>query len=110
MGRLIKTGLLLSLTLLSLQGLASDNTRHNDENQAQALQLLKAGKILPLERILEITRKELGGNILEVELEQSKKLPNTPYIYELEILNDKGQVWEIKIDAQTGDIIEREQE
>ena len=113
MGRLIKPLILIALTLLSLQGYASDkqDKRYSEkDDQTRALQLREAGKILPLEAILEIARTQIDGDILEVELEQKRDTTDSTFIYELEILDKKGQVWELKIDAQSGDILKREQE
>ncbi|GKT12320.1 MAG: hypothetical protein ISEC1_P1298 [Thiomicrorhabdus sp.] len=93
MGRLIKPIILISLALLSTSSLSDDQDR--------VLNLREAGEILPLEQILKITRKEIDGRILEVELEQEKET----ILYELQILDITGQVWELKIDAKTGDII-----
>jgi uncharacterized membrane protein YkoI len=86
------------MALLSMQGHADD--------QDHALQLREAGKILSLEEILSISRKQIEGRVLEVELERK----HGTLIYELEILDDKGRVWELKVDATDGRIIKREQE
>ncbi|MFC1749762.1 PepSY domain-containing protein [Pseudomonadota bacterium] len=98
MGRLIYISIAITLALLSMRG-------HADE-QDNALKLREAGKILPLEKILEISRKQTPGRILEVELERE----DGRLIYELEILDDKGRVWELEIDAENGKIIKREQD
>ncbi len=98
MGRLTK---ILSIVLLALFIQQS----HADD-QDRALQLLQAGEILPLEQILKISRQQHDGHILEVELEQE----HGTLIYELEILNKQGHVWEIKIDARSGIIIEQQRE
>lgn len=65
-------------------------------------QLTEAGEILPLEIILEKARNHLSGRILEVELEDERGR----YIYELEMLDDEGSVWELELDATTGGMIE----
>ena len=76
------------------------------DDHDEAYELLRSGEILPLEKILEISREQVQGRVLEVELEQEDEL----LIYELEVLDKQGIVWEIKVDAVTGVIIEREQD
>ncbi len=74
------------------------------EGHNVAYKLLQDKEILSLEKILQINHKQMVGKVLEVELERENKL----LIYEIEILNDKGIVWEYKINAKTGKIIEKE--
>lgn len=78
----------------------------SDDDQLRAIELLQRGEILPLEDILVISRGEIEGHILEVELEQERG----KIIYEIEMLDQQGRVWELKIDATSGEIIKREQE
>lgn len=98
MGRLTQLTLIIMLALFAIQSMADDHGR--------ALQLRQAGEILPLEKILAISRTQLDGHILEVELEQE----HGTMIYEIEILDHEGRVWELKLDAANGEIINREQE
>ena len=76
-----------------------------DSDHLKARQLLEAGTILPLEQLLDQAQHEHPGRILEVEFEQEQGR----YIYEIELVDDKGEVWEIEYDAQTGELIEKEQ-
>ncbi|MGD8910968.1 MAG: PepSY domain-containing protein [Chromatiales bacterium] len=77
-----------------------------DDSYLEARQLAREGKILPLEQILERIRKIRAGQILEVELE-----PEYGHmIYEIEMLDERGTVWELKVDAVSGHILEQELE
>lgn len=98
MGRLKHYLIATVLALVSMQGLADD--------QQRALQLRESGEILPLEEILVISRKQVDGRILEVELKRKHGV----LLYEIKILDINGRVWELKVDASNGTIIEREQE
>ncbi|MBL4659686.1 MAG: PepSY domain-containing protein [Alcanivoracaceae bacterium] len=69
-----------------------------------AYQLKQKGKILSLEKIIKISKKTQRGRILEIELE----IEDNIFIYEMEILDEKNIVWKIKINATTGQLIERE--
>jgi len=98
-------GRLILISLISLIFIGHGNSFADEHNEAY--ELLNSGKILPLEKILEIiSQAQVAGQILEVELEHEDKL----IIYELEILDKEGVVWEIKVDATTGAIIEQERD
>jgi uncharacterized membrane protein YkoI len=77
-----------------------------DTDYNQAKQLLDAGEILPLEKILTKIAKYTSGHILEVELEIDDDRP----LYEIEFIDNKGLVWKLKVNAKTGKIIERKQD
>ena len=87
------------LLLVGNSALASDD-------HETARRLSEAGEILPLETILEHAQQHQSGRVLEVEFEQD----HGQYIYEIEILNTRGIVWELEFDAQTGQLLERKQE
>jgi uncharacterized membrane protein YkoI len=77
-----------------------------DDNQMQARRLVEEGRIQPLSTILSQAEAIQPGQILEVELEEEDDL----LIYEIELLDESGHVWELKFDAVTGSMIERERE
>ncbi|MCW9022120.1 MAG: PepSY domain-containing protein, partial [Sedimenticola sp.] len=72
----------------------------------RARELLEAGKIMALEQILENIRDEYPGRLLEVKLEQE----GDSVIYEVELLDSEGKVWELKLDAATGELLKRAQD
>ena len=47
-----------------------------------------------------------GGDIIEIEFEHD----DGRYVYELEIINPSGRVVEVKVDARTAEILEREED
>ncbi|MBF0624856.1 MAG: PepSY domain-containing protein [Magnetococcales bacterium] len=71
-----------------------------------AFRLVRDGVILPLERLMALHPSLQGVQLLEVELEQH----HGQYRYELEFLAADGQVWEWRLDAATGTVLERKQE
>lgn len=77
-----------------------------DTDQATARKLRSSGQILPLEKIHTKAKIIKAGKILETELESK----NGQYIYEIELLDDKGIVWEIKLNAKTGQLIKLEED
>jgi uncharacterized membrane protein YkoI len=92
---------LIFAVLLCLIALVS-----GDYAYLEARQLAMEGKILSLEQIVERIRQIRAGQILEVELEPEYGR----MIYEIEMLDERGTVWEMKVDAVSGDILEQEQE
>lgn len=77
-----------------------------DVGYKEARRLTESGAILPLGTLLPKIQAQQPGTILELELERHKKR----YIYEFEILDEQGAVWEFKMDAATGEILKRELE
>lgn len=76
------------------------------DDHAKAARLRDAGEILPLERIVERAREQHPGRVLETELEDKRGR----YVYEVELLDESGSVWEMKFDARTGALLEQELE
>jgi len=87
--------------LISGQAFADD-----DREQDQALKLRQQGAILPLEEILKAAKKIHQGRVVEVELQKE----HGTYIYELEIVDTSGQVWEMKLDAKDATVLSSERE
>jgi uncharacterized membrane protein YkoI len=77
-----------------------------DDDHWEAHRLRQSGAILPLETILESLNRVRPGRILELELEQE----HGAYIYEIELLDPQGQVWELEIDATSGELLDAERE
>lgn len=85
---------------------AAREERHERADHNKARGLKQSGEILPLERILERANKRHKGKVLETEL--VRRGPG--YIYEIELVDQRGIVWEMKFDAKTGALLETEQE
>jgi uncharacterized membrane protein YkoI len=78
--------------------------RADDHDQAKRLR--ESGRILPLEQIVEKARKLHSGHLIETELEHRGER----YVYEIELLDEHGKVWELRFDAATGELVDTEQE
>lgn len=97
----------LALFLLSLcQAAVLPRAGRAGEDHDRARSLKEAGEILPLEQIVEKARKERAGRLLEAELKEKRGR----FIYELEVVDEKGIVWELKYDAKSGALITNKQE
>lgn len=69
------------------------------DDQGEVRELVKQGKILPLQAIVERAVGEQTGELLEVELERE----DATWVYELELLDDDGRVYKLYYDARTGE-------
>ncbi len=94
-GYIIISLLCLSFTLAPIQVAQASK----DHDKARFLR--EAGEIMPLEDILRELTRVYPGKVLEVELERKRGR----IVYELEILNDAGEVHEFYIDAKTGRLL-----
>ncbi len=93
-------------TLLILTLICSSGSTISSEDHLQAKALVMGGTILPLLEIIKQVTIDQPGHILEVEFEQK----DGQYIYEIELVDEKGLVWELKYNAKSGKLLEREQE
>jgi uncharacterized membrane protein YkoI len=93
-------------TVSAIVVLINPHIAHADIDQATARQLSATGKILPLEKIHEKAKQIKSGKILETELEKKRG----KYLYEIELLDENGIVWEVKLDAATGQLIKLEED
>ena len=91
---------------ISVSAVLAVSQAQADESASVARQLLKEGKIMPLQEILTKAKVIKPGQVIETDLEKD----DGRYIYELEILDEQGQVWELELDAQTGEFVELENE
>lgn len=101
----MKRTLFICLSIL-VSAMLAVSLAQADESASVARQLLKEGKIMPLQEILSKAKVIKPGQVIETDLEKD----DGRYIYELEILDEQGQVWELELDAQTGEFVELENE
>ena len=59
------------------------------------------GRIMTLEEIIGIANKDQQGRILEAELETRKG----QYIYQIDLLDNDGVIWELEYNASSGELI-----
>jgi len=91
--------------LLLLTGLLAPAVFARDDHE-EARRLREAGETLPLETVLEHARRAQPGKVLEVKLEREHGV----YVYELDVLDDAGVVWELELDARDGAVLEHKRD
>jgi uncharacterized membrane protein YkoI len=96
----IRSGLLFLSLLICSPVLPADT------DYDSARQLRESGDILPLETILKRLEKSHPGKVLEVEMESR----HGQLLYEIELLDKQGKVWELMVDPRSGEIIRQKTE
>jgi uncharacterized membrane protein YkoI len=89
-------GLILATTLLVAGGGASSFARDHDDARGA----VEAGEIRALADILNVVRGKLPGEIVGVKLEREAGA----WMYELRVVDDKGRLFEIHVDARSGEV------
>ena len=99
-----------ALTLLLLGSamvlLLSSGPSLADDEHEQARDLVISGEILPLEQVLVKVKDGRNWRLLEAELEKEDGI----WVYEFELVDERGQVHELEVDARNGNILKEELE
>ncbi|MDH5302094.1 MAG: PepSY domain-containing protein [Gammaproteobacteria bacterium] len=86
--------ILVSLLVLSTPLLAS---------QDEARRLAEQGEIQSLEKLVRSANQMVAGRVIEAELKHRKD----QLLYEIEILDERGVVWEFVFDARNGKLLKK---
>lgn len=98
MVRSVRLGVLLSLML----GLATAVAARagEDADQDRVRRAVEQGEMLPLATILAAVRPRLPGEVAGVEVERRKGR----WLYEFRVVDEKGRLYEVYVDAKTAEI------
>jgi len=77
-----------------------------DDDHIRARELSQRGEILSLEKISDLAKAVRPGKLIDIDLERKRE----QWIYEVELLDDRGRVWEMKFDARNGELLKLEQD
>lgn len=91
--------------LLVLSLVAAPAWADRDDHD-RARRALEAGEILPLSDILTAAAAVRPGRVIEIELDRE----DGRWVYDLDLLTPEGQLYEIEINAQTGAVIDIEED
>ncbi|HEY0330395.1 MAG TPA: PepSY domain-containing protein [Rhodopseudomonas sp.] len=75
-----------------------DHDRDGDHDAVRGA--VQRGEIKPLAELLQIVKGKLPGEITGVEIERR----HGQWLYEFRVIDSAGRLFEIYVDAQTGDI------
>ena len=71
-------------------------------DQDEVRHAVESGEVLPLAEILKEIRGKLPGDVVGIEIERK----NGRWHYEFRVLDDRGRVYEVYVDARSGKIDE----
>lgn len=84
--------------LVSISAISDDN------DSKRVRRLVQEKKIISLESLMPSIRKQGDFKVLEIELDED----DGKLVYEVELLDKEGRVYEIKYDARTGQELDLE--
>lgn len=93
--------LLILMALTGFLGFSSDMPAQAQSDQKSARDAADAGKTKPLSGILRTVKREVPGQVLDVQLNKSSR----PWTYRIRIRSDKGNVVLVVVDAESGRIL-----
>ena len=88
--------LILATALVAAGGGASAFARDHDD----ARRAVEAGEIRPYADILSVVKGKLPGEVVGVKLEREGGV----WMYELRVVDDKGRLFEVHVDAKSGKV------
>ncbi len=86
--------------------LADKGGHGNDDDRSRVAKAREHAEIMPIEKLLALLGEKIGGEIVEIEIEIDDE--HGRVVYEIYYLDAAGRRHEIKIDAASGAILERE--
>jgi uncharacterized membrane protein YkoI len=93
-------GLVLLVALAAAAGAEAGGSGHATRDQDEIRHAVESGEIRPLADLLAIVRSKLPGEITGVEIERK----NGHWVYEFHVVDGKGRLIDVHVDARTGDI------
>jgi uncharacterized membrane protein YkoI len=95
----VLVGLVVAAALLP--GVRADAHDHDHDHDHDAARLaVERGEIKPLAELLALVRDKLPGEIAGVEIERKHQR----WMYEFHVVDKSGRLFEVYVDALTGDI------
>ena len=98
--------LILALALAAAAAFVPGPSVASGKDHERAQQARERGEILPLERILSLVGQRIPGDVVKVELEREDGI----WVYEIKVIDARGRLMEVEIDARTGGILKIEED
>jgi uncharacterized membrane protein YkoI len=102
-------GLVAILTTGSPVAVSSENERQwEDDDHAydRARRAVDRGEVLPIAKLLERLNNEVPGEVIGVEFERE----HGRWMYEFKVIDSKGRLLEVYVDAHTGEVLSMEED
>jgi uncharacterized membrane protein YkoI len=95
----MRTALFLLMVLMTMPAPA-----RGEDDHERARAAVSRGEALPLATILQAIPLRQGERLLDVEFERD----DGRWVYELELVDNRGRVRELEVDARSGRILEED--
>jgi len=92
---IIRSVVLATAVLAGVEGGPTFARDHDDARRA-----VEGGEIRPLADILNVVKGKLPGDVVGVKLEREAGT----WMYELRVVDGKGRLFEIHVDAKSGEV------
>ena len=87
------------LLVVAIGGAATATAMAGDgQEQDRARRAVEQGRMLPLRDIIARAQADVGGEVVEAELEEERGVP----VYEIKLLARGGRLVKVRYDARTG--------
>lgn len=93
-------GLSLAVALLPTGRSAAEPRGHSESAHDEVRVAVERGEIKPLPELLKIVNDKMFGEIAGVEIERKQNR----WFYEFRVIDDGGRLFEVYVDANSGDI------
>jgi len=97
------------LTTGSNVAMSSDDERQwEDDDHAydRARRAVNRGETLPIVELLERLKTQVPGEVVGVEFERE----DGKWVYEFKVIDNRGRLLEVYVDAQTGTVLSMEED
>jgi uncharacterized membrane protein YkoI len=88
----------------ALPAFADKGGHGDDDDRSRVARAREQAEIMPIEKLVALLGEKIGGEIVEIEIEDD----HGRLVYEVYYLDASGRRHEVKVDAASGAIIERE--
>jgi uncharacterized membrane protein YkoI len=96
----LRPATLSALTVVTIMGAALTPASADDDDAKRARQAVEKGEIRHLSDILGMIRGKLPGDVIGVEIEHD----DGRWVYEFKVIDGQGRLFEVNVNAQTGEI------
>jgi uncharacterized membrane protein YkoI len=105
----LTTGFAVMLATGSNVALSSDSERQwedDDYTHDRARRAVDRGESLPVAELLERLKTQVPGEVVGFEFERE----DGKWVYEFKVINDRGRLLEVYVDAETGAVLSMEED
>ncbi len=99
----VRRSFLISVGALAVASLLPSLSEAATKDHERARKAVKSGKILPLKKVLQRIAKKYPGKVVDADVREvlNKKSKKKEWLYFLKVIDKKGRVTDLIVDART---------